>query len=133
MHDPEYEVFTRVEEMLHDKYDDIDVTSEYKHTPSTLPHVSIEMTDNYPVQRRQTSSDEEALSNVVFTINIFSNKKDGKKAQCKQILQDIDRFLYTLNFTRIGLTPVPNMADASIYRMIARYRVETDGVNFYRR
>ena len=45
----------------------------------------------------------------------------------------IDEVLFRMNFRRIVLTPVPNMEDATIYRLTARYRVATDGKNFYRR
>lgn len=45
----------------------------------------------------------------------------------------IDELLYQKNFTRLSLTPVPNMENANIYRLLARYRVETDGTTLYRR
>jgi hypothetical protein len=45
----------------------------------------------------------------------------------------IDDVMFSMNFKRMALTPVPNMEDASIYRLVARYRVMTDGKNFYRR
>lgn len=45
----------------------------------------------------------------------------------------IDRVLYGLNFKRLNMNPVPNMEDANIYRLTARYRAETDGTTLYRR
>jgi len=45
----------------------------------------------------------------------------------------IDSLLYSMNFRRLSLNPVPNMENASIYRLVARYRVATDGKYFYRR
>lgn len=45
----------------------------------------------------------------------------------------IDDLMYQRNFTRISLSPIPNLENASIYRLVARYRAETDGTNLYRR
>ena len=45
----------------------------------------------------------------------------------------LDELLWGMNFRRLAVTPVPNLENATIYRLTARYRVETDGIHFYRR
>ena len=45
----------------------------------------------------------------------------------------IDEKMFSMNFRRLAFTPVPNLEDATIYRIIARYSAATDGENFYRR
>lgn len=133
MIDVENEVFTRIAEMLRCQFAKISAAGEYVKTPSSFPHVSIMQSDCYPVSDRQDSSLRENMSAVLFEINVYSNKTNGKKAECKRIIQAIDELLYSMNFKRLALTPVPNMEDATIYRMTARYRAETDGKYFYRR
>ena len=73
------------------------------------------------------------MAQVMFEVNVYSNKTEGKKTECKEIMKVIDEVLFKMNFKRIAMTPVPNMEDASIYRMVARYRVMTDGRYFCRR
>jgi hypothetical protein len=70
---------------------------------------------------------------AMFEINVYSNKAEGKKTECKKIIKEINDALYSMNFRRTAMTPVPNMEDATIYRITARFRVATDGKHFYRR
>lgn len=73
------------------------------------------------------------MAQVMFEINIYSNKADGRKTECKAIAKVIDDVMFRMNFKRMALTPIPNMEDATIYRIVARYRAMTDGKYFYRR
>ena len=73
------------------------------------------------------------MAQVMFEVNVYSNKAEGRKSECKSIMAAIDEVLFKMNFKRMALTPVPNMEDATIYRLVARYRVATDGKHFYRR
>ena len=131
MIDCENEVYTRVAKVLRDKFPDVSVAGEYVHAPSTFPHVSITQSDNTTIAELTTDCAE--MAHVMFEINAYSNKVEGKKTECKAIMNEIDKVLFGMNFRRIALTPVPNLEDATIYRMVARYGVATDGQHFYRR
>lgn len=132
MNDCENEVYTRVATALRAEFPGIDLASEYIRSPSVFPHVSIVMADNSIIAERQdTGSGETDL--VMFEVNIYSNKANTKKSECKAIAKVIDSLLYAMNFRRLSLNPVPNMENATIYRLVARYRVATDGKFFYRR
>ena len=98
-----------------------------------FPHVSIVEQDNYPTLTHLSTSDSEEYATIMYEVNVYSNKSSGKKAQCRSIMKVIDDLMYRRNFTRISLSPVPNLENATIYRLVARYRAETDGVNLYRR
>lgn len=76
---------------------------------------------------------DEDMVIAMFEINVYSNKAEGKKTECKKIIKEINDALYSMNFRRTAMTPVPNMEDATIYRITARFRVATDGKHFYRR
>ena len=73
-------------------------------------------------------------STLMYEVNVYSNKKTGKKTECKKIITLVDEAMSALGFTRIMLQPIPNMDDATIYRMTARYRavVSKDKVIFRR-
>lgn len=133
MIDCENEVFTRISEVLEETYSDIDIASDYVSTPAAFPHVSITQSDCYTTTDKQDTSMSENMVTVVFEINVYSNKTSGKKAECKDIMNTIDSKMQYMNFRRTALTPVPNLEDATIYRLTARYSAATDGKNFYRR
>lgn len=131
MIDCENEVYTRVARVLREKFPGIDIAGEYVNAPSVFPHVSITQSDNAVISAKMTGSAE--FAQVMFEVNVYSNKTEGRKSQCKSIMNAIDEILFRMNFKRLALTPVPNMEDATIYRLVARYRVATDGKHFYRR
>ena len=131
MIDCENEVYTRIARVLRDKFPGINIAGEYVNAPSSFPHVSITQSDNSVVSEQMTGSAE--MAQVMFEINIYSNKADGRKTVCKAIAKVIDDVMFRMNFKRMALTPIPNMEDATIYRIVARYRAMTDGKYFYRR
>lgn len=131
MIDCENEVYTRVVTVLREQFPGIDLTGDYTKAPSSFPHVSITQSDNAVIAERTTGTKE--MAQVMFEVNVYSNLQPGKKTECKKIMKVIDEVLFSMNFRRIVLTPVPNMEDATIYRLTARYRVATDGQYFYRR
>ena len=131
MIDCENEVYTRIARVLRDKFPGINIAGEYVNAPSSFPHVSITQSDNSVVSEQMTGSAE--MAQVMFEINIYSNKADGRKTECKAIAKVIDDVMFRTNFKRMALTPIPNMEDATIYRIVARYRAMTDGKYFYRR
>lgn len=133
MIDVESKVYTPIATALRSAFQGIDVSGEYVNAPSVFPHVSIVEADNYTTLAHLDNSDSEKYATLMYEVNVYSNKGARKKSECKQIMATIDDLMYSMNFTRIAMTPIPNMGNASIYRVTARYRAETDGTNIYRR
>ena len=69
---------------------------------------------------------------VRYSVNIYSNKISGKKQECKDILAVIDDEMHRMNFRRMITTPVPNLNDSSIYRLIAEYEAVISEDMFYK-
>ena len=132
MIDCENEVYTRIAKKLREEFPDIHVSGEYIRAPSSFPHVNIMMNDTAVIPERLDSSRHET-DLMMFEINVYSNKTNGRKSECKTIMKIIDNAMFSMNFRRIALTPVPNLENATIYRMTARYRGASDGTFFYRR
>ena len=130
MLDCENEVYTKIATALRNDFAGIDITGVYVNAPSAFPHVNITQIDNLTVKANTTNTYE--MAEVVFEVNVYSNKRSEKKSECKQIMNVIDGIFFGMNFRRMSLTPVPNMEDATIYRLVARYRARTDGKYFYR-
>lgn len=131
MIDIESLVFTPIAQAVREQFN-ANVTGEYVKAPSKFPHASIVESDNYVALANRDSSAAEKYATVMYEVNVYSNKTSGKKSECRAILGLIDSMMYELNFTRIAMTPVPNLEDATIYRVTARYRAVTDGENIFR-
>lgn len=132
--DLETEIFSEVAKKVREKFSNIFVTGEYVKSPPSFPCVSIVEIDNATFRNTQTTEGKENHAAVVYELNVYSNKTKGKKAECKEIAAFIDDLMMGLNFTRTMLEPVPNQNDATIYRMLGRYRaVISKNKTIYRR
>lgn len=98
------------------------VGSEYTRTVSKFPYVEVVEMDNSVLQRASYLSQIEVMAQLTYEINIFSNKKDGRKAECKAIAEIVDGVMESLGFYRIMLNQVLNYEDATIYRMVGRWQ-----------
>ena len=56
----------------------------------------------------------------MYEVNVYSNKTQGKKTECKKILREADAVLQSLGFIRLSTTPV-EMSSPTIYRLAIRY------------
>ena len=121
MIDIEHELFTKVATALRAQFSGIFVTGEYVKAPSSFPCVMFVEMDNTPYRRTQTQADMENHATVMYEVNVYSNKTKGKKTECKAIIKVIDDMMLSLGFDRPFLNPIPNLEDATIYRMTARY------------
>ena len=121
MIDIEKEIFNIVAKAIRDKYPGAYVIGEYVIAPARFPCVSIVEIDNSVYDKTQTSGSLENHADVTYEVNIYSNKTSGKKSECKAIASLIDNEFATLGFSRSMLQPIPNMDDATIYRMVGRY------------
>lgn len=122
MIDIETEVFNTVSEKVREKYPKIYMTGEYVKSPPSFPCVSLIEVDNQIYRNTRTTECIENHAQLLYEVNVYSNKQSGKKAECKAIIALIDKRMEVLGFTRTLLNPVPNEEDATVYRMVARYR-----------
>ena len=117
----ENEIFSTIWNAVRAAYPSVFMSSEYVRTPPKFPFVSLIEMSNTAYERTQTSDSLENHASLMYEVNIYSNKKSGKKSECKAIAALIDNEMATLGFSRTMLQPVPNMDDATIYRMTGRY------------
>ena len=117
----ENEIFNIIAKAVRNAYPQAYVIGEYVKSPAKFPCVSIVEIDNYAYDKTQTSGSLENHANVPYEVNIYSNKTGGKKSECRDIASLIDNEFATLGFSRTMLQPIPNLDDATIYRMLGRY------------
>lgn len=134
MIDIEAEVFGIVSSDVRLKYPKVYMTGEYVKSPPSFPCVSLIETDNQVYRNTRDSGCIENHAQIQYEVNVYSNRTSGKKAECKEIISLIDSKMEQLGFTRTFMNPVPNEQDATIYRMIARYRaIVSKNKTIYRR
>lgn len=130
----EEEVFAIVSTAVREQYPKIFMVGEYVKAPPSFPCVSLVEMDNHPDVSTQTTDCMENHAVVMYELNVYSNRTKGKKAECKEIAALVDSELARLGFTRTMLNPIPNMDDATIYRMLGRYTAKVSKNNvIYRR
>lgn len=133
MIDVENEIFTKIATELRNQFSGINIYGEEVRTPSLFPCVSIVEADNYTVKSTQDSGNNENHANLMYEVNVYSNKTSGKKSECKEIIFVIDEILLGLGFTRTMKNPI-SMDDATVYRMVTRYTaIVSKNQTIYRR
>ena len=125
MIDLENDIFDYAAKALRAAHTGVDVAAEYVEMPATFPHVSIVEADNRILTRMRTNNIENAVS-VMYECNIYSNKASGKKSEAKAIANTLDDVLSGIGFTRTFREQVPNLRDATIYRIVCRYEAVID-------
>ena len=121
MIDIENEVFNNVATALRAAYQGISVYGEVIETPSSFPCVTLVEDDNSEIEGNTTlARTTETASNLMYTVNVYSNLKSGKKAQAKAITEVVDTQMRNMGFIRTMRSQLPNI-DRTIYRVTARY------------
>ncbi len=126
MIDIENDIFTEVASAIRKKFPKAYVTGEYVRTPPSFPCISITEKDNYPYKRTMDSSSMERHAVLMYEVNVYSNKQSGKKTECREIAKVIDDTFSRFGFYRRMLNTIPNLDDATIYRIIGRYQAVVD-------
>ena len=134
MIDIESEVFQFVYTGVHEKYPNVYMTGEYVKSPPSFPCISLVEVDNQVYRNTRTTDCIENHAQVQYEANVYSNKASGKKSECKALLSLVNECMAALGFTRTFMNPVPNEQDATIYRMVSRFRAIVSKENvIYRR
>ena len=110
-------------------------SSEYVRAPAEFPFISIVETDNRTDPTTKDSGRGEHLAVLTYEINVYSNRINAKKRECRKLANAVDAIMLGMNFRRMSLAPIGNPADSGVYRMVGRYEVmiDVDGRLYYRR
>lgn len=125
MIDIENDVFDTVAEALRTAHPGISVFGEYVEMPAKFPAVTLVEADNRVLENYRTLNIENAVASM-FELNIYSNKATGKKAEAKAIADIADTVMASIGYTRTFREQIPNLKDATIYRIVCRYQATVD-------
>lgn len=96
--------------------------SIYVPNPSAFPCATLYEVDNTTYAQFRSSSRTEDYAAITYEANVYALKKD----ECRRVMNALDTAMIALGFTRITSTFVPNLADGSIFRYVARYQAVAD-------
>lgn len=121
MIDIENRVFQMCADAFRAAYPNGYIAGEYVSQPPKFPAVSLVEMDNSVHARAIDNGKIENAADLMYQVDVYSNKTTGKKAQAKAIIALLDEVLAQHRFVRTFCNPVQNFNDATIYRMTARY------------
>lgn len=110
-------------------YKDI-VGTSYQDVPANFPWVFFEQSDSYEDVAKHNSTRTNNHEYVVYEADIYSNKNNGAKAECKAILSVIDQEMASLGFSRTTAQPMKPMSEMYKARLFVRYRATIDSNKF---
>ncbi len=132
------EIFTRLRGAIITEFPECFVTGEYQESIKTFPAVTFEEKSNTVYQQTSTDVVENA-ANLMYEVNVYTNTIGYREDDAREIMLFINEFMSSLGFTRTMLSPIPNLADSTIYRLTARYsgvaffekeKTETENANY---
>ena len=115
------EIFTNVVTSVRNSHTGCTVTGEYTRKPSKFPAVTLDETQNVVVDRLEDSSNAENFAGVTYRLQVFSNKRTGKKAEAREIFATADAEMRRMGFRRVTYTTTPEIYDSTIYNITATY------------
>lgn len=128
------EIFTAVAVPVREAHPSVTFTGEYTRKPSSFPAATLDEIENVMVARLKDSSNEETFSGLTYRLQVFSNKKAGKKAEAREIFATADNVMRGLGFHRVTYSTTPEIYESTIYSITATYEaiIDADG-GIYRR
>ena len=125
MIDFDNELYTRGHNAVKAEYPNVYVTGNSDNIPSKFPAVAISTISNVVYNKtRDTGSNENHVA-ITIQVDVYSNKQDIPKSECKAIMAVIDASYLDIGFSRNFCEFIPN-ADNNKTRLTARYRAVLD-------
>lgn len=124
MIDIEGYVFDYVATATRSQFSGISVKSEYTPGQGKMPCVTVEQKDNFVVKNAISGERIENLASMMFEVNVYTNDGDTRKKSAKSIMSYVDGLMTAKGFVRTMLQPIPNLMDATIFRITARYTAQ---------
>lgn len=129
MNDFMNEIFTAVAVPVREAHPGVTFTGEYTRKPSSFPAATLDEIENVMVDRLDDSSGEERFSGLTYRLQVFSNKKAGRKSEARAIFKTADSVMRGLGFHRVTYTTTPEIYESTIYSITATYEaiIDADG------
>lgn len=120
MVDCENKVINDIQTAVSTVYNNLAFYGEENIAPSKFPCVVMYQEDNYILENYIDTSGIENYVRMTYLVNVYSNKKAGRKQEAKDICKIISDKMVGLGFRRTMLSPMPNI-DITICRYTMRF------------
>jgi hypothetical protein len=113
------EIFNTVAKHLRSLYKGIQVKGEYVATPAKFPTVTIDEISNIPVELDSAKTNKYA--DVLYRVQVFSNKENGKRAEAREIYKSVDEKMMELGLFAKSYTSTPTIYNSEVYTITATF------------
>ena len=118
----ENEVINSVYTGVREIYSSAIISTDDQNFPESYPTVFVTESNN-STYIPSLDSGGEKHSSVMYTVKIYSNSKNGRKAQCRAIMAIVDSIMLGLGFIRIQMNPIETLDSAKgVAFILIRYR-----------
>lgn len=122
MIDVENLVFDTVFNQVRNVYPTVEINKGYIDENAVYPCIIVRETNNVPVQRMDTDDCAENFSRLTYQVDVYSDKTDTARSECRELLKLVDDAMQNMKFRRIHMSEPLNI-DRTIFRQYARYSV----------
>lgn len=126
------EIFTAIFNKVKEVHgENVKVIGEHVDVPDSFPCVTVDETYNVPFQ---LDSGVEKYSAITYRVQVFSNKKSGKRAEAREIYKTVSDLMFSLNLVTRTYHSTPDMYNSYIYEIQGTFdgAIDRNGV-IYRR
>lgn len=127
MFEKQREIFTTVANAILADYPTCRVTNSFVYAPPEFPCVAIVLSDDGTNYGMRDSSKQDNFRDITITVDVYSNKTDGKKTEAETLMQKVQDTLFPLNFKMVSCKPFGNINNATNYRITATFVATIDG------
>lgn len=89
--------------------------------PQKFPCLTFVEEDNYTYEASLEAEPGEHEAYLVYGVNVYSDKSEGAKQECKEMINLVDKQMQKLGFIRLSCNQIKNV-DQQNYRISAKYR-----------
>lgn len=133
MIDIERDMYQTIVNKVYASFPNIYTYGEGMPTKAKFPCLIIEEADNSTYSQTQDSGSNENHAIVMYEVNVYSNKANGKKDECKAIHKIVDEEFIRLGFSRLSVNSF-SLNNATLFRIVSRYTaVVSKDKTIYRR
>jgi len=122
MIDVETEVLNAVYPYIEELIPEDNFSSVYVPAPSSFPFVTLMEVDNMTDTKHQSTALDEEYAVITYEANVYATDK----LACREVMDALDHGMIRINFTRLSMSTVPNLADRTVFRITAKYRAVAD-------
>lgn len=126
MFDIQKEIYTTVANAVSESYSTCRITNSFVYAPAQFPCVAIVLSDSGMTYQMRDSSGNDNFRDITLTVDVYSNKTNGKKTEAESIMQIIIDTLFPLNFNMVSCKPFSDLNNAQNYRITATFTATVD-------